>query len=433
MDFVESTVEADGERLACTVVEPSAPQPSASALPLAPQPSASALPLAPQPSASALPSAPQPSASALPLAPQPSASALPLAPQPSASALPLAPQPSASALPLAPQPSASALPLAPQPSASALPLAPQPSASALPLAPQPSASALPLAPQPSASALPLAPQPSASALPLAPQPSASALPLAPQPSASALPLAPQPSASALPLAPQPSASALPLAPQPSASALPLTALLMHGAGSGDRHRCLPLARELAAAGCRAVVFDFAGHGASSGTLGELSLARRARQARAVLERHAPVGPLLLVGFSMGGQTVTDLLRMPELAVRTEAVALCAPAAYAREVRELPFANPEFTKVLRQEGSWRSSTAFDTLAAFGGRAVLVLPETDGVIPAGVTDALDAALRTRPAAPPYARLTLPGADHLLGRWLGEHPEECERVAAALLGAG
>ncbi|GAA2104517.1 hypothetical protein GCM10009759_40760 [Kitasatospora saccharophila] len=221
----------------------------------------------------------------------------------------------------------------------------------------------------------------------------------------------------------------PDAPTASAPARPLTALLMHGAGSGDRHRCLPLARELAAAGCRAVVFDFAGHGASSGALGELSLARRARQARAVLDRCAPTGPLLLVGFSMSGQTVADLLRMPELAVRTESVALCAPAAYAREVSELPFAKQEFTNRLRQEGSWRSSTAFETLAAFGGRAVLVLPAADGVIPAGVTEALDAALRTRPAAA-YARLTLPGADHLLGRWLGEHPEECERVAAALL---
>ncbi|MFB7948296.1 alpha/beta hydrolase [Kitasatospora phosalacinea] len=222
--------------------------------------------------------------------------------------------------------------------------------------------------------------------------------------------------------------------EPSAPARPLTALLMHGAGSGDRHRCLPLARELASAGCRAVVFDFAGHGASSGTLGELSLARRVRQARAVLERHAPVGPLLLVGFSMSGQTVADLVRMPELGVRTRVIGLCAPAAYAREVRELPFATPEFTNTLRTEGSWRSSTAFETFAAFGGRAVLVLPETDGVIPAGVTDALEAALGSpRPAsgaAAPYARLVLPGADHLLGRWLGERPGECARVAAALL---
>ncbi|BAJ30581.1 MULTISPECIES: alpha/beta fold hydrolase [Kitasatospora] len=208
-----------------------------------------------------------------------------------------------------------------------------------------------------------------------------------------------------------------------------TALLMHGAGGGDRQRCLPLGRELAAAGCRAVVFDFAGHGASTGTLGALSLGRRARQARAVLDRHAPDGPLLLVGFSMSGQTVADLLRVPELAARTTAIALAAPAAYARETHELPFSDPEFTNTLRRQGSWRSSTAFAALAAFPGRALLVLPETDEVIPAEVTDALDAALRTG-AARPYDRITLPGADHLLGRWLGARPEECARVAAALL---
>ncbi|MGW4381124.1 alpha/beta hydrolase [Kitasatospora sp. NPDC004531] len=215
--------------------------------------------------------------------------------------------------------------------------------------------------------------------------------------------------------------------EPAGPARPGTALLMHGAGSSGRHRHLPLARELAAAGCRAVVFDFAGHGDSTGELGQLSLTRRARQARAVLERFAPDGPLLLAGFSMSGQTVADLLGEPDIGPRVRALALGAPAAYAREVRELPFAEPEFTATLRTPGSWRSSTAFDRFAAFDGRAVLVLPETDEVIPAEVTAALDAALRTRAA---YTRLTLPGADHRLGGWLSAHPEHRAQVAAALL---
>ncbi|MFI9782317.1 alpha/beta hydrolase [Kitasatospora sp. NPDC051984] len=216
--------------------------------------------------------------------------------------------------------------------------------------------------------------------------------------------------------------------EPAVPARPGTALLMHGAGNSGRHRCLPLARELAAAGCRSVVFDFAGHGESTGELGQLSLARRARQARAVLERHAPDGPLLLVGFSMSGQTVADLLGEPDIGDRVRAIALGAPAAYARDVRELPFAAPEFTATLRSPGSWRSSTAFETFAAFDGRAVLVLPEMDEVIPAEVTNALDAALRTRAA---YTRLVLPGADHMLGTWLSGHPEHRAQVAAALLG--
>ncbi|GGQ57744.1 alpha/beta hydrolase [Kitasatospora griseola] len=218
--------------------------------------------------------------------------------------------------------------------------------------------------------------------------------------------------------------------EPAGRARPGAALLMHGAGSSGKHRCLPLAQELAAAGCRSVVFDFAGHGTSTGELGQLSLARRSRQARAVLERYAPDGPLLLVGFSMSGQTVADLLGEPDIGGRVRAVALGAPAAYAREVRELPFAEPEFTATLRTPGSWRSSTAFEALAAFDGRAVLVLPELDEVIPAEVTDALDAALRTRAA---YTRLVLPGADHQLGGWLSTHPEHRALVAAALLGAG
>ncbi|MFJ5923211.1 alpha/beta hydrolase [Kitasatospora sp. NPDC092948] len=215
--------------------------------------------------------------------------------------------------------------------------------------------------------------------------------------------------------------------EPAGPARPGTALLLHGAGDADRGRCLPLARELAAAGCRAVVFDFAGHGASTGELGRLSLARRSRQARAVLDRYVPDGPLLLVGFSMSGQTVADLLGEPDIGGRVRAVALGAPAAYAREVRELPFAEPEFTATLRTPGSWRSSTAFDAFAAFDGRAVLVLPETDAVIPAEVTDTVDAALRTRAA---YTRLVLPGADHQLGHWLATHPDHRTLVAAALL---
>ncbi|RKE20939.1 alpha/beta hydrolase [Streptomyces sp. TLI_171] len=217
--------------------------------------------------------------------------------------------------------------------------------------------------------------------------------------------------------------------EPDAPTRPGTALLMHGAGSGDRHRCLPLAGELAAAGCRSVVFDFSGHGASSGELGQLSLERRLLQARAVLDRHAPDGPLLLVGFSMSGQTVADLLHEPELAGRVRTIGLGAPAAYAREVWKLPFTAPEFTDTLRTEGSWRSSTAFEALAAFDGRALLLVPEADEVIPPEVTEAFDTALRTRAA---HRRLTLAGADHLLGRWLGGHPEDCARVAAALLAA-
>ncbi|MFF8904104.1 alpha/beta hydrolase [Streptomyces olivaceoviridis] len=80
-----------------------------------------------------------------------------------------------------------------------------------------------------------------------------------------------------------------------------TALLLHGAGNGSKQRLLPLLADFAAHGCRALAFDFSGHGESTGALAELSLRRRYEQAVAVLDAHVPEDdPLILVGFSDGG-------------------------------------------------------------------------------------------------------------------------------------
>lgn len=87
-----------------------------------------------------------------------------------------------------------------------------------------------------------------------------------------------------------------------------TVLFLHGAGTSEKGRLGALMDDFAARGCRALAFDFSGHGESSGELRELSLARRLRQAGAVIDRHVPPGDgLILVGFSMSGQTVADLV------------------------------------------------------------------------------------------------------------------------------
>jgi pimeloyl-ACP methyl ester carboxylesterase len=87
-----------------------------------------------------------------------------------------------------------------------------------------------------------------------------------------------------------------------------TAVLLHGAGKGGMDRLLPLPGEFAGRGCRALAFDFSGHGESTGTPAEPSLRRRFEQVVRVLDAQAPDGPPVLVGFSMSGQTVADLLR-----------------------------------------------------------------------------------------------------------------------------
>ncbi|MFF2895465.1 alpha/beta fold hydrolase [Streptomyces sp. NPDC057966] len=207
-----------------------------------------------------------------------------------------------------------------------------------------------------------------------------------------------------------------------------TAVLLHGAGTGSKERLLPLVREFVAHGCRAIAFDFSGHGESTGKLGELSLRRRFEQAVAVIEAYAGAdGPLVLVGFSMSGQTVADLAR--HYGDRVVALGLCAPAVYAAEAWDEPFGdgNGRFSGIIRRPDSWRESPALDALRAYGGRAVLAVPGTDAVIPPAVTEAVQEALAARAQ---YTRLDLPDASHRLGLWLGDHGDDRREFVSAVL---
>ena len=202
-------------------------------------------------------------------------------------------------------------------------------------------------------------------------------------------------------------------------------VVLHGAGTGDKERTLPLAEDFAAHGHPAVAFDFSGHGESTGALRELSLRRRRDQAAGVIaEVFEPQLPLVLVGFSMSGQTVADLMELH--GERVAAIVLCAPGIYGPQAWDVPFGGG-FTELIRQPGSWRTSAALDTYARFDGRAVLVLPEHDDVIPSGVTSLIGSALAKRSD---FTTLRLPGAGHQLGLWLAGHPEDRQRVVTTAL---
>ncbi|WP_328746740.1 alpha/beta fold hydrolase [Streptomyces sp. NBC_00285] len=207
-----------------------------------------------------------------------------------------------------------------------------------------------------------------------------------------------------------------------------TVVLLHGAGNGSAERLLPLLDEFVAHGCSALAFDFSGHGESTGELAELSLRRRFEQAVAVIDAHAPAdGPLVLVGFSMSGQTVADLTR--HYGERVAALALCAPAVYAAEAWDVPFGRGDgrFSEIIRRPDSWRRAPALDVLRAHQGRAVLAVPGTDAVIPPEVTEAVQEALVFRSQ---FRRLELPHADHRLGAWLHDHPDDRRELVTALL---
>jgi pimeloyl-ACP methyl ester carboxylesterase len=219
-----------------------------------------------------------------------------------------------------------------------------------------------------------------------------------------------------------------------------TAVLLHGAGNGSKERLLPLLDEFVARGCGGLAFDFSGHGESSGELRELSLRRRFEQAVAVIDARVPAcGPLVLVGFSMSGQTVADLAR--HYGERVAAVGLCAPAVYAAEAWSLPFGDDggpsrsseaesgggEFSTVIRTPEGWRASPALDALRTYAGRAVLAVPGTDHVIPPAATEAVSDALSARAR---FTRLELPRADHFLGLWFRDHADDRREFVDAVL---
>ncbi|MGW3403495.1 alpha/beta fold hydrolase [Streptomyces zhihengii] len=212
----------------------------------------------------------------------------------------------------------------------------------------------------------------------------------------------------------------------------VTAVVLHGAGTGSAERLLPLVREFVDHGCHGIAFDFSGHGRSTGTLGESSLRRRFEQAVAVIDACAGAGgPLVLVGFSMSGQTVADLVR--HYGDRVAALGLCAPAVYTAEAWGLPFedGNGRFSGIIRRPESWREAPAFEVLRAYEGRAVLAVPGTDTVIPEGVTASVQDALATRAQ---YTRFDLPDAEHRLGPWFRDNGgDRREFVEAVLTGLG
>jgi pimeloyl-ACP methyl ester carboxylesterase len=139
------------------------------------------------------------------------------------------------------------------------------------------------------------------------------------------------------------------------------AVLLHGAGNGSERRLRPLLAEFTAHGCPALAFDFSGHGESTGALAELSLRRRFEQATAVIDAQVPPDrPLVLVGFSMSGQTVADLVR--HYGDRASAIGLCSPAVYTPESWDVPFGDGtgRFTELIRTPDAWRASPALAAL-------------------------------------------------------------------------
>lgn len=200
-------------------------------------------------------------------------------------------------------------------------------------------------------------------------------------------------------------------------------VILHGAGAADRKRYYALADAILRRGIGVILFDFSGHGDSTGELKDLSLSRRKTQAQSVINAFAPKeGYLYLAGFSMSGQTVCDLL--PLYKERISAILLGCPGVYSRSVHEMLFGGGEFTTEIRAIDSWKDSTAFEELGNFEGKTVIAIGDEDRVIPKEVITRLKGSSKH----PNYVEY--PGVDHQLAVWLAAHKDQQEELLDLLL---
>jgi pimeloyl-ACP methyl ester carboxylesterase len=163
------------------------------------------------------------------------------------------------------------------------------------------------------------------------------------------------------------------------------ALYLHGAGTSSRSGYAIPRGELAQRGIGTTSFDCIGHGDTGGELAASSVASRTRQAEAVIAARAMQGPIAVVGTSMGAYNAIKLTESQDVT----ALVLIVPGVYTPEAYEVPF-GPQFSSVIRRERSWADSDAWDILARFRGKLLVIAAEHDAVIPREIPERLvDAA--------------------------------------------
>lgn len=201
-------------------------------------------------------------------------------------------------------------------------------------------------------------------------------------------------------------------------------VFLHGAGKATKERAQPIAEHLAEHyGIASLLFDFSGHGASSGRLEDSSLAKRVDEALEVIRSTGLPSPISVCAFSMGGHVALELLRH----VPIRGLFLFYPAVYATQAQHIRFGDPLFTQILRRERSWETSETFEILETFSGRLLVVIGELDEVIP---KDVISRIIETATLATEKTLITVENAPHLLLPVLVERPtmfdDVCETIA-------
>jgi pimeloyl-ACP methyl ester carboxylesterase len=195
-------------------------------------------------------------------------------------------------------------------------------------------------------------------------------------------------------------------------------LYLHGAGNSSRSGYAIPRGELAQRGIGTIAFDCIGHGDTGGTLAESSVASRTRQAEAVIAARGLTGPIAVLGASMGAYNAIKLTESQDVA----SLVLIVPGVYTPDAYEVPF-GPQFSEVIRRERSWADTDAWDILARFRGKLLVIAAEHDAVIPREIPERLvDAAGN---AASRHLHIVQGGEHNWLFTKLKETPERLRQT--------
>lgn len=122
-------------------------------------------------------------------------------------------------------------------------------------------------------------------------------------------------------------------------------LFLHGAGKSNKERSQPIAMRLAEEyGIPSFLFDFSGHGGSTGNLESSSLQKRIQESIEAAQASGFSNSMTVCAFSMGGHVALELL--DDLQIQN--LVLFYPAVYTDLANKISFGDPAFSEMIRKK-------------------------------------------------------------------------------------
>jgi pimeloyl-ACP methyl ester carboxylesterase len=203
------------------------------------------------------------------------------------------------------------------------------------------------------------------------------------------------------------------------------AVSFHGIGAAvNRGRIRYVLDHLAGCGLSSICFDFSGHGESTGTMEQATLAVRKQEAQDALALLNLQIPPILIGTSMGA-FIAALLAPT---VQPRSLILFCPAAYPTAAMGIGFGE-NFTAATRKPRAYENSPAFQALSSYRGNLLIVAAGKDTIIP---REAIRLYEESAPLAKSRKTVWLEESDHQIHLWLAGHEAERAFVLREVLAA-